>query len=353
VTATPAYGTEVVGVIRRCRDSLAARADLRAYTTPNAVADLEAVRAWLGYQRVSLYGVSYGTKVAQAYIRSHPERVRAAALYGVVPLSVPTQLDLARSAQATFEQVLERCAADRDCRSAFPRVALQFDSLLQRLRATPERVRLPVPDGSSQSVVITERGLRDFVQALLGSARAIERLPVLIHTASAGDFAPIARAMAGEGPPPPPGPPRGLFLSIICSEAIPLFRADQVDSATRGTFFGDAPVRSQMRLCEEWPRASLPRRFWEPVREAVPVLAISGDLDPVTPPRYGELVAAGFSRGRHLVVPNRSHNDVDPCITSLFEQFLIAGDTGALNVSCAAAPAPLRFATEPRPPPRP
>lgn len=78
------------------------------------------------------------------------------------------------------------------------------------------------------------------------------------------------------------------------------------------------------------------------------MLAISGDLDPITPPRYGALVAGGLAKGRHVVVPNRSHNDVDPCITSLFERFLIAGGDVGLDTSCAAAPAPLRFATPPR-----
>jgi hypothetical protein len=78
-------------------------------------------------------------------------------------------------------------------------------------------------------------------------------------------------------------------------------------------------------------------------------LAISGDLDPITPPFYAESVVLGLENGLHIVVPNRSHNDVDPCITGLFEQFLIAGSAAGLDTSCVALPRPLHFATGPGP----
>jgi pimeloyl-ACP methyl ester carboxylesterase len=82
------------------------------------------------------------------------------------------------------------------------------------------------------------------------------------------------------------------------------------------------------------------------VQTDIPVLAVSGDLDPITPPRYADAVTREFRNGLHIVVPNRSHNDVDPCITSLFEQFLIAGNAVALDRSCVSQPTHLSFATQ-------
>jgi pimeloyl-ACP methyl ester carboxylesterase len=336
-----------------CRDSLAAHADLRAYTTPAAVEDVESVRAWLGYNQVSIYGVSYGTKVAQVYLRAHPDRIRAAAIYGVVPVSQPSQLDLARSAQSSLDRVFNLCTADEGCRSAFPGLKVEFDSLLRRLTATPARVSLERPDGAAIPVTITDRSVRDLIQAMLGGARSIERLPMLIHEAFTGQYSALARAIVGDGPPPPPGPPRGVFLSILCSEAIPQVRDADIEAATSATFFGDVPVRSQLAACATWPRATLSSDFWQPVRSNVAVLAMSGDLDPITPPRYGDLVARSLGNARHVVLPNRSHNDVDPCITSLVEQFLIAGSAERVDTSCVARAAPLRFATQvPAPPGR-
>jgi pimeloyl-ACP methyl ester carboxylesterase len=199
------------------------------------------------------------------------------------------------------------------------------------------------PDGEAQTVTVTDRMVRDLVQTMLGSARAIARLPIFIHSAAGGDYGPIARAVAAEGPPPPRPAPRGLFLSILCGESIPLIHPDSVAAATAGTFFGAAPVRSQMDACARWPRSELPAGFWEPARAGVPVLVISGDLDPITPPSYGEHVASQLPNARHLIVANRSHGDVDPCITGLFERFILAGSASGLDTTCTAAPAHLGF----------
>ena len=64
-----------------------------------------------------------------------------------------------------------------------------------------------------------------------------------------------------------------------------------------------------------------------------------------------ESVVRSMKHGIQLVVPNRSHNDVDPCITSMFESCLIAGSAAALDTSCVALPHPLHFATGPGAPP--
>ena len=85
--------------VAACRASLAQRADVRQYMTTLAMEDLDEVRAWLGYGMVNLYGASYGTSAAATYIRRYPTRVRTVVMHGVVPLDVPMQVDLARSAQ--------------------------------------------------------------------------------------------------------------------------------------------------------------------------------------------------------------------------------------------------------------
>jgi pimeloyl-ACP methyl ester carboxylesterase len=343
-SATAAGDTAAaLAALHSCRDSLASSADLRLYTTAIAMDDLDAVRAWLGYDRLNLYGVSYGTKAAQVYIRQHPDRVRAAVLYGVVPLALPTQLDLAASAQATFERVCRACAADSACRAMAPDLRRDLDTLLAELARRPMRVTTFRQPGTPRAIDVTDRAVRDLVQGMLGGSRPIERLPFIIHAAAAGDLMPIAQVLGEDSGPPPP--PLGVFLCILCSESMPQVEPTTIARATSGTFFGDFPVRWQLRQCAEWPRASLPKEFWRPVAASVPVLAISGDLDPITPPRYMENVIRGFPKGRSLVVPNRSHNDVDPCITGLFERFLIAGTAAGLDTSCAALPGPLRFAT--------
>jgi pimeloyl-ACP methyl ester carboxylesterase len=67
-----------VDYVKNCRQVLQQKADLTQYTTPIAVEDLDEVRAWLGYDRINLFGLSYGTRAALVYMRQHPEHVRSA-----------------------------------------------------------------------------------------------------------------------------------------------------------------------------------------------------------------------------------------------------------------------------------
>src|SRR5205823_3661313 len=120
--ASPEFRDEqrFLAAVRRCRQELERKADLRFYTTPIAMDDLDEVRAWLGYERLNLYGVSYGTAAAMVYLRQHPRRVHAIALQGVIPLDVPMWLEVPRNSQAVLEQVLS------------PELRNELDAVLQR-----------------------------------------------------------------------------------------------------------------------------------------------------------------------------------------------------------------------------
>lgn len=332
-----------VGDTKKCRDALQSHADLRAYTTAAAVLDLDAVRAWLGYEQLDLYGASYGTKVAQAYAKRFPERVRTIVLHGVVPLDTPIELDYAASAEATLARVFQACEADSACRAAYPNVAKEFRELLTRKPVTVADTLGMTP----RTLIVTDRLVRDFVQQVLGTtAVAIGTLPRTIHAAYTGDYRPLARAWLGEGPPPPPAAPRGVFRSILCSESIARVDKNRVAAATRGTFFGDYSIRRQICECAEWPKASLSEQFWQPAKSSAPALVLTGELDAITPPRYGEHVAKELGNATHLVLPARSHADLDPCVGRLIESFLLQGGMAGADTSCLGGTR-LRFATRP------
>ena len=71
-----------VDYVQRLRQTLESRADLTQYTTSIAMDDLDDVRAWLGYERINLFGLSYGTRAALVYLRQHPDRVRTVTRMG-------------------------------------------------------------------------------------------------------------------------------------------------------------------------------------------------------------------------------------------------------------------------------
>src|SRR5690348_1580882 len=104
-----------------CASQLAEKGvDLAQYTTSAWVADLDAMREALGYERVNLWGGSYGTRVAQEYVRRHPEHVRSVVLDGVAPPSLRITLDVWRTRDDALDAVIDACRASQPCAKAHP-----------------------------------------------------------------------------------------------------------------------------------------------------------------------------------------------------------------------------------------
>ena len=308
--------------ISACQVSLRDRADVRFYTTTHAMEDLDDVRAWLGYSSLNLYGASYGTSAAQTYAKLYPDRVRTIVMHGVVPLDVPMQVELARSAQQVLDRLLNLCANDPSCKAAFPEVRGDFTQLMQRNPPQP---------------------FREALNGALAALPGLRNVPLMIHDAATG-VAPPPPAGSGGGPEPAP---LGVRLSILCSEGLSSIDTTTISAATKNTFLGDFPVRFQLRWCEGWPVAPLPPMFRVPLRSSTPALLLAGDLDPITPASYADRVAASLGRSTVLRLPNKSHSDTDPCVTGLIERFIVSGGATP-DATCLAATPPIAFSTNVR-----
>jgi pimeloyl-ACP methyl ester carboxylesterase len=95
-------------------------------------------------------------------------------------------------------------------------------------------------------------------------------------------------------------------------------------------------------MCGFWPRSDVPKNYGDPVSVDAPTLLLSGTLDPVTPPRWGDEAASHLPRSLHLVVPG-AHGVGGGCLTEIQRRFLEAGTTDKLDVSCAADIKPAKF----------
>ena len=190
-------------------------------------------------------------------------------------------------------------------------------------------------------VPIDAEVLRVFVVGALFSAERIHDLPLLIHLAHAGDYQPLARRLAARGES---GIAKGVYLSIVCNDEIPQFDAAAVPAATAGTLPGRFRLGREILACGEWLRGWLPEGYGAPVRSDVPALVLTGALDHVTPPRYGEGAARSLTNARHLVLPGRGHNDTDPCVAGMVQAFVAAGGLEGLDTSCLAKTADQSFA---------
>jgi pimeloyl-ACP methyl ester carboxylesterase len=289
------------------------------YLTRKAAEDIERAREALGYGRIALYGVSYGSLLALEYLRIHESNVHALVLDGAVAPDVPMGQHFGEDADAALEGLFRGCSASPGCRRSFPRLREDFDTLLASLE-TPVSISLHHPTTHRPVEVELDRtGLLLNVRGLLYSSETSSLLPLAITQAAGGDWSPfVAQSLfldqgVGDSFSLP------LNLTISCSEAQPFY----AEAGTSG-YFGDLILRSQQANCEGWPRASPPPGFMGPLRSEVPALVLSGALDPVTPPGRTGTLLAGLPRAQHAVAPGAAHNVAShPCVASAIGSFLM------------------------------
>ena len=319
--------------IEGCIAELSAKADLRRYTSTHAVADLDAVRKAIGADKINLVGISYGTRMAQQYALRHPQHVRTVTLDSPVPNTLGLgnifagNLDSALQAQFTLCKESPACKA----RMGDPRAELQ--AVLTRLRANP--VPVTYRDGSTGEE-ITETITADHVAGLVRMYAYMPAvgalLPQLIREASQGHYAnlmALAKMMQGDMAE---SMSLGMQMSVICTEDADSMeiRAEDAD-----TVLGNRMVEGLAAMCQVWPKGDKPADFNTPLKGDLPVLVLTGEFDPVTPPKYGEEIAKGLPNARWLDLKGQGHNVIGVgCMPKLFAQFIEQADAKALDAKC-------------------
>ena len=315
-----------------CLEELA-DADPRFYTTSDYIADLEAVREALQVAQLNLVGVSYGTRVALEYLRRHPGHVRTVMLDSVVPPSLILGSEHARNLEDAIDAQFARCDADATCRARFGSPRAKLDALLARLRQKPEQVAYHDPvTNDMREGQLTAEAVAGVVRLHAYAPQMFAMLPMLLAAAEEGRYetlmaqARMVEQLVGEQISIP------LQLSVSCAEDEPWLQARPAD---RDTLIGTAFVDMTHAQCSVWPRGSAPADFHAPVKAAQPVLMLSGELDPVTPPRYGAEVGKTLPQSRHLVLRGQGHSVMGiGCTPKLIGQFIERADAKQLDASC-------------------
>ena len=317
---------------QECLDSLDASPE--HYTTPVAMDDLEDVRVALGYGRINLWGGSYGTRAATVFLRRHPESVRSVILDGVAPVDMRIPLHFAEDGERALHLLTRACAANPGCDARFPGLRGSIETLLASLDQDPPReyrVRHP-RTGDWEEVPIGRELVAGVLRAVLYSPVNAALLPLMVESALDGDFGPL---MVLADPAAGPQLAIGMFLSVLCAEDTPYLTLEEAAAAAEESFLDELMVEQMQEACSVWPRGELPAGYREPVRSEAPVLILSGELDPVTPPRWGEHVAASLPNARHLVVPGAGHGTLTAgCVPELIGAFLEAADASGLDAAC-------------------
>lgn len=318
----------------RCRDVLQRDADLRHYTTADHVRDLDTVRRRLGVERINLVGISYGTRVAQQYAAAHPDHTRALVLDSVVPNSLVLGQDHARNLEDALDVQFARCRDDDACAANLGDPRQQLALVRERLQAggiAPVRYRDPV-SGDWREEVPRFGHLAGLLRMYAYHPSMSATLPLLLHEAAQERYESLLAQARMLSRDLGDAIAMGMSLSVSCSEDADEFRDG---GGNEDTVLGDDFVAMLQAQCSVWPKGTRAEGFRVPLSGEVPVLAISGEFDPVTPARYGDEVVEHLPNGRHLVLPGQGHGVLGiGCMPKLFAQFVEATDAAALDGAC-------------------
>ena len=317
-----------------CAQSLPA--DLTQYATPTAMDDLDDVRAALGYDQINVWGGSYGTRAALAYLRQHEEHVRSAVLWGVAPPGSPFMRTFGPDGQAALDALFADCEADEACKALLPEGQATLDRIVGRLQEAPAPITIPDPrTGQPASIELSDEMFIGALRLALYDASWAASLPAVLAAADQGKYEALMGFASQITVAVVQQIHMGMFLSVACAEDVPLLNDDDLAAAGR-SFIGEEFLRGMQQTCAGWPRATLPEGYLEPVRSEVPVLLMAGALDPVTPPSTAERAAKTLSNSRFVPFPATGHgtSNAAACDAQLVGAFVNTPDPAALDISC-------------------
>jgi pimeloyl-ACP methyl ester carboxylesterase len=354
---------------KRLRDSAAAEdcanrlgPARRHYTTAASVEDMEAIRAELGVDKLTLFGISYGTELAIAYARSYPHRVERMILDSVVDADDPDPFFAAGF--ASMGQSLRSLCPNR-CRGITADPAADFAQLIARVRSKPLRGRAYDAKGRAHTVTIGPLELLDlmFLTDYLPALRAV--LPIAVRAALDGDPAPLARALREVRPFEELGSPRDFSVARFATRcetavlpwdpgtpidqrvAVAQQRIAAVPPETFAPFDAGAAIEDAIRLCLRWPDVPRPSSAaWQPY-PSVPTLILQGAEDLRTPLAWSAAVAARIPGAKRVVIPGVGHSTIsDPrsCSARVIIRFVRGGSVPS---TCKRVPTGIPAVTAP------
>ena len=312
------------------------------HRTDDYIDDLELVRKGLGYDRINIWGGSYGSRVALRYMKRFPAVIRTSVVDGVAPTSLRLPDDAMAHSETQLKNVVTACVASAACAKAYPNLNATLDGLLDKLHANPQAVTFVHPaTGKPVNGLISDRTVMAFVWPLLYQPEASRLIPELINAAAAGNYAPLA-ATSTAGSVTETDIAVVQRFAVMCAEDM-LGRSPpplQRFKAVSDMFY---------LFCRDMPHGKVEPEFFEPTKSDIPTLLFSGTADPVTPPAQGTLAAKTLTQNKHIVVDGMGHiSSIHPCSRRIMSKFIAAGNVTAATDSCESEinlPPPLFYVT--------
>ena len=331
--------------LNACHERLLAEGvDLTAYNSAESAADVADLRQALGYEEWNLYGISYGTRLAQTIVRDYPGGIRSVILDSTYPLAANLQTETAANAERAFDVFFAGCASDAACNAAYPELAQVFADLVAQLDENPVLVEVyNLGDRQYYDALVNGDLMVSLLFQALYSVELTSVMPKLIYDVRDGrlnDLPPLLANMLIQQE----FYSAGMQLSVQCNEEISFSAPGERQAVVNYPYLNDLFEVSAITgdfgfaVCDLWQAGMADALENEPVSSDLPTLILAGEYDPITPPRWGQDVAQGFSNSFYYEFPGIGHGASisGDCPLGITQAFL-AAPTSEPNGVCLTA----------------
>lgn len=315
--------------------------DVTQYTSTNALKDFEAVRTSLGYDRLHVYGISYGTRMAQLYMREYAEALATVTLDGVVPMQ-QSVLAIGLAVDRAVDLLISECETLSQCQTQFPSLRKALATIEAELMLSPVKAQIFHPmTGQPTEFLLTHNKFLSVIRLALYSPTTRVLLPYAIHQAGGGNYQAVLGlySLTMEGI----DIAMGMHASVVCSEDIHRL-STSLTTELETSYVGRTMFAELSKLCSVWPSNKVDDTFSAPISNNIPTLLLSGELDPATPPDWATLAMTDMKNAKHLVAPHAAHGvAMQSCANRLVAQLVDEGSIEELDGDCLKEDRPRGF----------
>ncbi len=297
----------------KCRDRLVGQGiNLAAYNSAENASDVEDIRVALGYSKVSLYGTSYGTRLALTMMRDHPQGIQSVILDSTYLPQSSLDIDVPANADRAINELFKACAANSQCNQDYPNLKDSFSKAFAQLNQKPQMVKIKdAVTNQTYNVAVDGNALVSVIFSMLYSTEVIPILPAIITTAQAGRLE-IVAAILPDILFQERDISEAMYYSVQCSEETPFENPNDLATAAKNVLpeinASFVPGSQAMfTTCAKWPVAKPNPIENQPVKSDIPTLVLSGQFDPITPPSEGQEATRTLSKSFYVLFPNSGH----------------------------------------------
>ena len=296
-----------------CGRALGADADLSAYNSVASAADVNDLRLALGPEQGNLWATSYGTRLALGVLRDYPEGIRSAVLDSAYPPDVDLHVSSPANLDRSLNLLFDACAAEEACNTAFPDLRTVLFDTVRDLDADPVLTTLTNPqNGETYDAEIDGATFLSLILQLMYETEVLPAIPQFIYESSEGNLETV-RLMLGQFLAIREISSRGMAFSVQCHEELAFGSWAELQAALREfpelvTLYELSLVgRLPYDVCEKWDSGRAGPEENQAVTSDLPILLMSGEFDPVTPPAWGQHAAETLENDIFVEFPGVGH----------------------------------------------